>query len=49
VASDDEILERFKDVDVDDNHRYITSTLERDPSFDEKDFNFRQDDLEAIW
>ena len=49
VASDDEILERFKDVDTDDNHRYITSTLERDPSFDEKDFNFRQDDLESIW
>ena len=49
VASDDEILDRFKDVDTDDNHRYITSTLERDPSFDEKDFNFRQDDLESIW
>ena len=49
MASDDEILERFKDVDTDDNHRYITSTLERDPSFDEKDFNFRQDDLESIW
>ncbi|MAZ59137.1 MAG: DNA-directed RNA polymerase subunit beta [Chloroflexi bacterium] len=49
VASDDEILERFKDVDTDDHHKYITSTLEKDPSFDEKDFNFRQDDLENIW
>jgi len=49
VASDEEILDRFKDVDTDDNHRYINSTLERDPSFDEKDFNFRQDDLEQIW
>ena len=34
---------------TDDRHKYITSTLERDPSFDEKDFNFRQDDLENIW
>ena len=49
VASDEEILDRFKDVDTDDNHRYINSTLEKDPSFDEKDFNFRQDDLEQIW
>jgi DNA-directed RNA polymerase subunit beta len=49
VASDEEILDCFKDVDTHDNHRYITSTLEKDPSFDEKDFNFRQDDLEQIW
>ena len=49
VASDEEILDLFKDVDTDENHKYITATLERDPAFDEKDFNFRQDDLRAIW
>ena len=49
VASDEEMLELFKDVDTDDNHKYITSTLDRDPAFEEKDTHFRQDDLHAIW
>ena len=49
VASDEELLDLFKDVDTDENHKYILSTLERDPAFDEKDTHFRQDDLHAIW
>ena len=49
VASDEELLDLFKDVDTDENHKYIVSTLERDPVFDEKDTHFRQDDLHAIW
>ena len=49
VASDEELLDLFKDVDTDENHKYIVSTLERDPAFDEKDTHFRQDDLHAIW
>ena len=49
VASDEELLDLFKDVDIDDNHKYIVSTLERDPAFEEKDTHFRQDDLHAIW
>ena len=49
VASDEELLDLFKDVDTDENHKYITSTLERDPAFDEKETHFRQDDLHAIW
>ena len=49
VASDEEMLDLFKDVDTDENHKYIVSTLERDPAFEEKDTHFRQDDLHAIW
>ncbi|MCH7621331.1 MAG: hypothetical protein IH870_05475, partial [Chloroflexi bacterium] len=49
VASDEEMLDLFKDVDIDENHKYIVSTLERDPVFEEKDTHFRQDDLHAIW
>ena len=49
VAADEELLDLFKDVDTDENHKYIVSTLERDPVFDEKDTHFRQDDLHAIW
>ena len=49
VASDEEMLDLFKDVDTDENHKYITSTLDRDPAFDEKDTHFREDDLHAIW
>ncbi|MFQ6029475.1 MAG: DNA-directed RNA polymerase subunit beta, partial [Dehalococcoidia bacterium] len=49
LASDDEILDLFKDVDTDEHHRYITSTLDRDPAVDDKELNFRQDDLHAVW
>ena len=49
VASDEEMLDLFKDVDTDEKHKYITSTLDRDPAFDEKDTHFREDDLRAIW
>ena len=49
VASDEEILSLFTDVDTDDNHRYIQSTLDRDPMPEDKDLNFRQDDLHAVW
>ena len=36
VASDEEMLELFVDVDTDDSHRYIQSTLDRDPTIDTK-------------
>ncbi len=49
VASDEEILSLFTDVDTDDNHRYIQSTLDKDPVPEDKDLNFRQDDLHAVW
>jgi DNA-directed RNA polymerase subunit beta len=49
IASDDELLGLFKDVDTDENHLYIKSTMDRDPDPDEKDLNFRGDDLRAVW
>ena len=49
VATDEEILALFEDVDTDENHRYMTSTLDRDPVPEDKDMNFRQDDLRAVW
>ena len=49
VATDEEILAYFDDVDTDENHKYIRSTLERDPVQEERDFHFREDDLRAVW
>ena len=49
VASDEELLDLFKDVDTHENHRYIQSTLDRDPAVDTKDLNFREDDLRSLW
>ena len=49
VASDEEMLELFTEVDTDENHKYMQSTLDRDPAFDIKDYNFRKDDLESLW
>lgn len=49
IASDDELRSLFKDVDIDENHLYIKSTMDRDPDPDEKDLNFKVDDLRAVW
>ena len=53
VATDDDILARFRDVDTDVNHQYIQSTIERDPERDdaakERDIHYREDDLRAVW
>ncbi|PKB83894.1 MAG: DNA-directed RNA polymerase subunit beta [SAR202 cluster bacterium Io17-Chloro-G9] len=49
VAEDDAILALFADVDTDDNHRYMQSTLDRDPVLDPKDYNFKKDDLLSLW
>ena len=49
VASDEELLDLFKDVDTDDNHRYMQSTLDRDPAFDAKELKFREDELRSLW
>ena len=49
VASDEELLELFEDVDTNETHNYIKSTLDRDPLQDEKDVNFREDDLKSLW
>ena len=49
VSTDEALLELFADIDTDDAHRYIQSTLDRDPAFDAKDSNFRKDELESLW
>ena len=49
VASDEELLDLFKGVDTDENHQYIQSTLDRDPSTDTKELNYKDDDLRSLW
>ncbi len=49
VAADEELLALFQDVDTDENHRYIRSTLDRDTPVEERDLSFRGDDLRALW
>ena len=49
VASDPQLLDLFKDVNTDENHPYIQSTLDRDPVVDTKDLTFREDDLREVW
>src|SRR5918992_942846 len=49
IASNEEMLALFEDVDTDESHRYISSTLDRDPAGEEREQSFREDDLRAIW
>ena len=49
VATDEEMLDLFQKVDTDENHLYIRSTLDRDPTPEPRDLNFRPDDLKAVW
>ena len=49
VASDDELLDLFKDVDTDEDHRYIQSTLDRDTPTETRELSFRNDDLRSLW
>ena len=49
IATDEEILDLFSDVDTHEVYRFIPSTLDRDPAPDERDPHFREDDLKALW
>ena len=49
VASDDQLMALFDDVDTDDSHRYMQSTLRSDPAADPRDVSFREDDLRTMW
>ena len=49
IATDEELLSLFQDVDTNPTHHYMKSTLERDPVQDERDVHFREDDLKALW
>ncbi len=49
IATDEEILALFEDIDTHETYRYVKSTLERDPLQDEKDVHFKEDDLKSLW
>ena len=49
IATDEEILDLFTDVDTHEIYRFIPSTLDRDPAPDEREAHFREDDLKALW
>ena len=45
----DEMLAYFADVDTDERHQYIQTTLDRDQPSAERDPHFREDDLRNMW
>ena len=49
IASDEEILSLFEDVDTDETHRYIQATLRSDPAADPRDATFREEELRQMW
>ena len=49
IATDEELLALFQDVDTHETHHYLRSTLERDTVGDERDPHYREDDLKALW
>ncbi len=49
IATDEELLEIFQDVDNHDVHRYMNATIDRDPIQDQREVQFREDDLKALW
>ncbi|MDA0263095.1 MAG: DNA-directed RNA polymerase subunit beta [Chloroflexi bacterium] len=49
VAEDDEMMALFSDIDTDESHRYMQTTLDKDPVLEPKDLNFKEDDLRSLW
>ena len=49
IATDEELHALFADVDINESHSYIQSTLDRDPLQDEKDVHLKEDDLRSLW
>ena len=49
IATEEEILALFDDVDTHEVHRYIKTTLERDPLQDDRELQVREDDLKYLW
>ena len=49
IATDEELLETFVDVDNHEVHRYVNATIARDPLQDQKEIHFREDDLKTLW
>ena len=49
VADDDAMMALFSDIDTDENHQYMQTTLDKDPVLEPKDLNFKDDDLHSLW
>ena len=49
IATQEEVLELFEDVDTNETHRYMRTTLDRDPLQEEKDVHLREDDVKSLW
>ncbi len=49
LAYDDQLLALFNDVDTEETHRYMQSTLRSDPAAEPRDVAFREDDLRQMW
>ncbi len=49
VADDEEMMALFADIDTDESHRYMQTTLDKDPVLEPKDLNFKEDDLRSLW
>jgi len=49
VADDNDMMALFSDIDTDENHNYMQTTLGKDPVLEPKDLNFKEDDLRSLW
>jgi len=49
VADDEEMMALFSDIDTDEVHNYMRTTLDKDPVLEPKDLNFKEDDLHSLW
>ena len=49
VASDEEIVSLFEEVDSEETHRYMQATLRSDPAADPRDATFREEELRQMW
>ena len=49
IATDEELLALFEDVDTHETHHFIKATLERDPLQEDRALTFKEDDLKSIW
>ena len=49
IATDEELRALYDEVDTHETHSYIESTLQRDPPQEEKEINFKEDDLKSLW
>ena len=49
VADDNDMMDLFSDIDTDENHNYMQTTLDKDPVLEPKDLNYKEDDLRSLW